>query len=99
MPLAFQQVSEAFERVGACGVKLEYADQRVRLLGVRLDRFVSVIDVDVFVLLRWSETLLNIAREASGQGEPEAARVCAERVKDVALKVLKFDADNQRRAL
>jgi Tfp pilus assembly protein PilF len=51
---------------------------------------------NVFVLLRWSETLLNMAREASGQGEPEAARVCADRVKEVARKVLKFDSDNQR---
>jgi hypothetical protein len=37
-----------------------------------------------------------MAREATAEGEPEAARVCAERVKEVGVKVLEYDSDNPR---
>ncbi len=49
---------------------------------------------NVFVLLRWAAVLIEIARDASGEGEHEASRVCAERAKEVANKVLEFDKDN-----
>jgi hypothetical protein len=51
---------------------------------------------NVFVLLSWSENLFEMAREATAEGEDEAARVCAERVKDVCEKVLEYDSDNPR---
>ena len=49
---------------------------------------------NVFVLLRWAVVLLDIAADAAGEGEHEATRVCAERAKEVANKVLEFDKDN-----
>lgn len=49
---------------------------------------------NVFVLLRWAETLVEMAHEADAESKPEAARVCAERAQDVAGSVLKFDRDN-----
>jgi len=51
---------------------------------------------NVFVLLRWSETLLGMAKEAKGKGDHDAAEVCARRVKEVVEKVLKFDSDNSQ---
>jgi tetratricopeptide (TPR) repeat protein len=51
---------------------------------------------NVFVLLRWAETLLEMAREAGAELEHEAARICAERAREVAGKVLEFDADNSQ---
>lgn len=49
---------------------------------------------NVFVLLRWACTLIDIARDADSSGEREAARVCAERAQEVCKKVLEFDKDN-----
>lgn len=49
---------------------------------------------NVFVLLRWAETLFEMAQEAAAETEHEAARVCAERSREVAAKVLGFDSDN-----
>ncbi len=49
---------------------------------------------NVFVLLRWADTLIDIARDASAEKEHEAARFCAEQAQTVAGKVLQFDADN-----
>lgn len=53
---------------------------------------------NVFVLLTWAENLYEMAREATAEGEAgaEAARVCADRVRDVCEKVLEYDSDNPR---
>ena len=49
---------------------------------------------NVFVLLRWANTLLELARESSAEGEPRAARICAEQAKSLADKVCEFDRSN-----
>ena len=49
---------------------------------------------NVFVMLRWANALVEIARDSKADREPEAAYLCAEQAKTVAEKVLEFDADN-----
>lgn len=49
---------------------------------------------NAFVLLRWTETLLDLARESALDREHQAARVCAEHAKSLADKVLEFDKTN-----
>ncbi len=49
---------------------------------------------NVFVLLRWADTLLRMARESQSEGEPEAAFYCAEQAKTLCNKVLEFNAGN-----
>jgi tetratricopeptide (TPR) repeat protein len=51
---------------------------------------------NLFVLLRWAESLLEIARDARAEGEHEAAHTCAEQAKTVVEKVLEFDKTNER---
>ena len=51
---------------------------------------------NLFVLLRWASSLIEIAREAQAEGEYEAARNCAEQAKTVSEKVLSFDPRNER---
>jgi len=50
---------------------------------------------NVFVLLRWAKTLIDLARESDSEGEHQAARVCAEHAKSLADNILKFDSDNK----
>ncbi len=50
---------------------------------------------NLFVLLRWAKSLIEIARDAQAEGEHEAARNCAEQAKTVAEKVLSFDPRNE----
>jgi len=49
---------------------------------------------NVFVLLKWSRTLTEIAHDLTVAGEYEASRYSAEHAKTVAEKVLSFDRDN-----
>ncbi len=51
---------------------------------------------NVFVLLRWCETLIEIAGDLSADRQHEASRLCAEQAKSTADKVLEFDRDNSR---
>lgn len=50
---------------------------------------------NVFVLLRWAWTLIDIARDASAEGEHEAARFCAEQAQTVSTKALEFNKTNE----
>jgi len=50
---------------------------------------------NVFVLLRWAKTLIELARESDSEGEHQAARICAEHAKSLADKVLEFDGNNE----
>ncbi len=49
---------------------------------------------NVFVLLKWANTLVEMATESTGNGEMEIARYCAEQAQTVAKKVIEFDTDN-----
>ena len=49
---------------------------------------------NVFVLLKWADTLVEMATESVATGDAEIARYCAEQAQTVASKVLEFDADN-----
>jgi|LSQX01.1.fsa_nt_gb hypothetical protein len=51
---------------------------------------------NVFVILRWAETLIHLARASKAEGEHEASRICAEHVKSLADKILEFDSDNEQ---
>jgi len=51
---------------------------------------------NVFVLLRWCETLIDIGQELHSDREFEASRMCAEQAKTTAEKVLEFDKDNAK---
>ena len=51
---------------------------------------------NVYVLLRWSETLIGLAKDASSEGDKESSNLYALRAKDVAQKVLEFDKDNAK---
>ena len=51
---------------------------------------------NVFVLLRWTETLIELARDLEIDRQFEASRYCAEQAKATAEKVLEFDRDNAR---
>jgi tetratricopeptide (TPR) repeat protein len=67
--------------------------------GKASDEFRSASRADprnLFVLLRWAESLIEIARDAQAEGEHEAARNCAEQAKTVAEKVLEFDGMNEK---
>jgi tetratricopeptide (TPR) repeat protein len=50
---------------------------------------------NVFVILRWTQTLVDLAKQSDLDGEHQAARICAEHAKALADKVLEFDRDNQ----
>jgi tetratricopeptide (TPR) repeat protein len=49
---------------------------------------------NVFVLLRWARTLIDLARVSDAEGEHQAARACAEHAKSLADNVLRFDRNN-----
>lgn len=50
---------------------------------------------NVFVILRWANTLVDLARQADTEEEHRAARSCAERAKMLADKVMEFDPGNR----
>ncbi|MCA9028760.1 MAG: hypothetical protein KDA86_26390 [Planctomycetaceae bacterium] len=50
---------------------------------------------NVFVMLRWAQTLVGLAHESGADDEPETARHCAEHAKTLAEKVLEFDHKNE----
>ena len=50
---------------------------------------------NVFVLLRWANTLIELARQSDTDDEHQAARICAEHAKSLADKVLEFDKGNE----
>jgi tetratricopeptide (TPR) repeat protein len=50
---------------------------------------------NLFVLLRWAKSLIEIARDSKAEGEHEAARNCAEQAKTVAEKVLNLEPRNE----
>lgn len=50
---------------------------------------------NLFVLLRWSQALIEIARDSKSEREPEIAHECAEQAKTLAEKVLEFDPMNK----
>lgn len=50
---------------------------------------------NVFVMLRWANALVQIARDSKEDRESEATYLCAEQAKTVAAKVLDFDSDNR----
>ncbi len=50
---------------------------------------------NLFVLLRWSQSLVELARESKSVRDPEAAHECAEQAKTLAEKVLEFDRMNK----
>jgi len=51
---------------------------------------------NVYVLLRWSETLIEIARRLAKEKQPEASWQSAVHARDIAGRVLKLDSDNAR---
>jgi tetratricopeptide (TPR) repeat protein len=51
---------------------------------------------NLFILFRWADTLVDLAREASSAGEADAANLFALRAKEIASRVLKYDRDNAR---
>ncbi|HUU17838.1 MAG TPA: hypothetical protein VMW72_11855 [Sedimentisphaerales bacterium] len=50
---------------------------------------------NLFVLLRWSQALVEIARDSQSEREPETAHECAEQAKTLAIKVLELDQMNE----
>lgn len=49
---------------------------------------------NVFVMVKWAKTLLDLAHQSDVDGEHQAAHICAEQAKSVADKILEFDTDN-----
>ncbi|RIK77257.1 MAG: hypothetical protein DCC68_17730 [Planctomycetota bacterium] len=49
---------------------------------------------NVFVLLRWAHTLIELAEDSRADGDDHAARMCAEHAKALADNVLKFHPGN-----
>lgn len=49
---------------------------------------------NVFVLLRWAQTLVELANQSIADGDEHAARMCAEHAKSLADNVLKFHPGN-----
>jgi len=50
---------------------------------------------NLFVLLRWSQALVEIARDSKSERRPEIAHDCAEQAKTLAEKVLELDRMNK----
>ncbi len=50
---------------------------------------------NVFVLLRWANTLRDLARESKRDEEHQAARICAEQAKEIADRIIGFDNSNE----
>jgi len=51
---------------------------------------------NLFVLLRWVDSLIEISKDLKAEGELEAAYKCAEQAKTIAEKVLEYDKRNKQ---
>ena len=95
------QPSTARDRYGRCQV---YLFRALIYLGIgnpgqASEEFSQAHQADprnVFVLLRWANTLIDLARDSQSEGEHQAARICAEHAKSLADNVLEFDSSNDQ---